>query len=54
MWPVILVVVLATIVVYVLKRKARKEELPQVTYVCDVCGERDCICHKEDAEDRPV
>jgi hypothetical protein len=26
---------------------ARNEE-PDVTYVCKICGERDCICHKKD------
>jgi hypothetical protein len=54
MWPIIVVVMFAVILVYVLTRKARKEELPHVTYVCDVCGERDCLCHREDAEDRKV
>lgn len=24
-----------------------KETVPRVVYVCDICGEKHCICHKE-------
>jgi len=43
----ILVVVCAVVVAYLIfRQKSRKE--PQDTYVCDVCGEKECICHKEE------
>ena len=27
--------------------KTEKDKTPDVTYVCKICGERDCICNKE-------
>ncbi|MFP4475585.1 MAG: hypothetical protein ACLFOY_08475 [Desulfatibacillaceae bacterium] len=41
--------------VYLIRRARRQtdeqnEQLPAATYVCDECGERDCICHREDSE----
>lgn len=24
----------------------KKRQKPQDTYVCDICGEKDCLCHK--------
>jgi hypothetical protein len=42
----ILVIVCVGVVGYLIfGRKNRKE--PQDSYVCDVCGQRECICHKE-------
>ena len=32
---------------FLVNRIAKREEPPADTYVCDVCGEKDCICHKE-------
>ena len=29
-------------------RPATSNKDPDVTYVCKICGERDCICHKKD------
>jgi hypothetical protein len=49
MWPVIVIVIVTAIVVYLFTRRTAKEELSQVRYVCDVCGERDCVCHREDS-----
>jgi hypothetical protein len=46
---VIAAVVFAGVVGYlILRRKNRKE--PQDTYVCDICGEKECLCHKEEKE----
>ncbi len=40
----ILVVVCAVVLGYLILRQKRKE--PEDTYVCAVCGEKDCVCHK--------
>jgi len=31
----------------ILASKRNKPEEP-VTYICDECGEKDCVCHRED------
>jgi hypothetical protein len=48
MWPLIIVVIFVVIAAWVLMKRTGKEELPHVRYVCDICGEKDCICHKEE------
>jgi len=48
MWPIIVIVILIAILAYLFTRRTNKEELPHASYVCDQCGERDCVCHKED------
>ncbi|MDY6952878.1 MAG: hypothetical protein SWE60_15320 [Thermodesulfobacteriota bacterium] len=50
MWPIIVIVILVVITVYLFARRSNKEELPHVHYVCDQCGERDCVCRKEGPE----
>ena len=50
MWPLIALVVIGIIVVWILRKKTGKEDLPHVRYVCDLCGEKDCLCHKEETE----
>jgi len=47
MWPIIAIVIVIAIVVYLFRRRTEKEKLPHVSYVCDECGERDCVCHRE-------
>lgn len=37
----------ACILVYLLFWRDKKEVPPGDSYVCDVCGEKHCICHKE-------
>lgn len=32
--------------------KKKDEKPPTESYVCDVCGERECICHKENPTHR--
>ena len=41
----IAVVVCALGVGYLMFRHKNKKS-PQDTYVCDVCGEKECLCHK--------
>lgn len=53
LWIIIIVVLFAVALAYTFGRKAKKEEGPHVTYICDVCGERDCECHKIDTETQP-
>ncbi|MBN1102464.1 MAG: hypothetical protein JXL84_03520 [Deltaproteobacteria bacterium] len=37
----------AALAVYFLLRKPGMKDPPRDLYVCDVCGKKDCICHKE-------
>jgi aspartate carbamoyltransferase regulatory subunit len=48
MWFVILLILCAGAIAYYTIRRKRRRELPHDTYVCDVCGQRECICHKEE------
>jgi len=49
MWLlIVLIIVGAALGVYFVFLQTRKIEQPPDTYVCDVCGEHECICHKED------
>ena len=45
----ILIVVCAVVVGYLLFRR-KSQMKPQDTYVCDICGEKECLCHKEEKE----
>jgi hypothetical protein len=51
LWIIIIAVLFAVALAYAFGRKTKREEGPHVTYVCDVCGEKDCECHKIDTED---
>jgi hypothetical protein len=52
MWLLIVLIIIgAALGAYFVFLQTRKiEEPPDTpdTYVCDVCGEHECICHKED------
>ena len=48
MWFVILLILCAAVIAYLLMRRKEGAEAVHDTYVCDVCGERECICHKEE------
>jgi hypothetical protein len=41
--------VCAVVVGYLVFRKKNKKEA-QDTYVCDICGEKECLCHKVEKE----
>ena len=47
MWLFVVLVLFAAVAVFVFIKKAKKKELPDVRYVCDICGDKDCVCHKE-------
>ena len=46
---VIIFIVCAVAVGYLIFRQKNKQK-PQDTYVCDICGERECLCHKVEKE----
>lgn len=50
MWTFTLLLLIAAGVAYAVLKKKKTDTPPQDTYVCDVCNERECICHKQ--EDR--
>jgi hypothetical protein len=39
--------VCAMVVGYVIFR-SRNKKAPQDTYVCDICGQKECLCRKEE------
>ncbi len=43
----ILVIGCAGVVGYLIFRRKNKKEV-QDTYVCDICGEKECLCRKEE------
>jgi hypothetical protein len=56
MWTLILLIALVAALAFWISRKIRKPfpshagkpvDPPSDTYVCDVCGEEGCTCHKE-------
>jgi LPXTG-motif cell wall-anchored protein len=51
MWLIIMMVLFAAALAYGVFRKKKPDTPPHDTYVCDVCNERECICHKQ--EDKP-
>ena len=51
-WGIIFLLIGAAAVGYVLVARGKKARAADVTYVCDVCNERDCVCHKEEIEPR--
>ena len=51
----LLMIFLVGIVVFlllavVLHRRSHHRERP-VTYICNTCGERDCLCHREERDE---
>jgi hypothetical protein len=46
---VIIFLVCAVVVGYLVFRQKNKKE-PQDTYICDICGEKECLCHKVEKE----
>jgi len=47
MWLLIALILCAAGSVYVFLRLRKKTRVPHDTYVCDVCGETECLCRKE-------
>jgi len=50
MWLVILLILCAAVAAFMLLSRKKAKNHPQDTYVCDVCGEKECICRKEGEE----
>jgi hypothetical protein len=50
MWTIFIIVLFAVILACLFVKKTKKKELDNDIYVCDICGEKDCICHKENTE----
>ncbi|MFC1823632.1 hypothetical protein ACFL9T_13055 [Thermodesulfobacteriota bacterium] len=51
MLSIIIILLLAAAVgAYFFINRAKQVEAPDETYVCDECGERGCVCHKEEAQ----
>jgi hypothetical protein len=48
MWIVIVLIVLGVIGGILVFRTRRGRTPPRDTYVCDVCGQKECVCHKEE------
>lgn len=48
MWWIIAILVIAGICLLYYLARSKKEIVPEDTFVCDVCGEKHCICHKEE------
>jgi len=48
MWFLIILVLCAAVALFLAFRKKKSQELPVDVYVCDVCGERECLCHKQE------
>jgi hypothetical protein len=48
MWSLVAIILIVAGAALVLFRSANKKRVPDATYVCDVCGERDCVCHEEE------
>jgi hypothetical protein len=51
-WIIVIVVLLAVIGWYVVTRRGRPDKPADASYVCDVCGHRDCNCRRVDPESR--
>jgi len=46
---ILILVVCGAVVVYLLLRRQKKNPPDHDVYVCTICGEKDCICHKEES-----
>ena len=46
-WTIIIVILLVLVLVYRSKRKISQKEAPPETYVCNICGHDECVCHKD-------
>ena len=48
MWWIIVILAIAGGCVLYFYVRSKTEIVPEDTYVCDICGEKHCICHKEE------
>jgi hypothetical protein len=45
-WLTVILFLAAGILAYVLVTRQKKAKAPEAFYVCDICGEHHCDCHK--------
>lgn len=45
-WLAVIFFLGAGILTYVLVTREKKAQAPEAFYVCDICGEHHCDCHK--------
>jgi hypothetical protein len=48
MWQLILFTLGMIALAIWVHKIAKKKKSPAETFVCDVCGKKDCICHKQE------
>jgi hypothetical protein len=53
MWLLIALAAVLLVAAWIFVKRSPEEDVPPVRYVCDVCGEKDCICHKDEGEKAP-
>ncbi|MFH1488243.1 MAG: hypothetical protein ABII06_05020 [Pseudomonadota bacterium] len=46
-WTIIILLIILALVAYAALRKPARNEPPPESFVCDICGQDECICHKE-------
>lgn len=44
----VIILLLCAVAVGFLLFRSKNKKTPRDTYVCDVCGEKECLCHKEE------
>ena len=48
MWHLILFAICILVLAIVITKLTKKKKSEKDTYVCDICGQKDCLCHKEE------
>ena len=48
MWQLLIALLILILLILWISRLSRKKTAPDAVFVCDVCGEKDCVCHKEE------
>jgi len=48
MWQLLVAVLILAVLAWWVSRLARRKREPEATFVCDECGEKDCICYKKE------
>ena len=46
-WILLILGIAGACAIYLYAR-SKREVVPEDTFVCDTCGEKHCICHKEE------
>jgi hypothetical protein len=51
-WVIVILILGSAISLYVIAKRRKRIIAPDVTYVCDLCGDHDCDCRKENGADQ--